>query len=126
MTDDTELLAQLRTLMALERNYLAMERTFLAAFRSGLALLLLTPSLYIYSVALAWQLNFFTLILYGIMVIIGVLGLWELLRSRLKLKKIHQYRITIIKKEKEIISSSKKISDMFTDLMNYTLEEDEK
>ena len=125
MTDDTELLAQLRTLMALERNYLAMERTHLAAFRSGLALLLVAPSLFIYSLALAWQFNVITLVLYSVLIVIGVLGLWELLHSRLKLKKIHRYRNAVIKKEKEIINSSKTISDMFKDLINYAKEDED-
>ena len=122
MSDDTELLAQLRTLMALERNYLAMERTSLATFRSSLALLLLAPSLYISSIALNWELNPFIYILYGILVVIGVLGLWELLRSRLQLKKIRRLKTAVVKKEKIIINSSKKISDLFTDLMNYPTE----
>jgi len=46
MTEPTEqeILAKLRTLLALERNYLAEERTALAEFRTGLALTVIAPA----------------------------------------------------------------------------------
>ena len=115
----TELLAQLRTLLALERNYLAEERTVLAAFRTGLALILIVPSFYFYSLTLNWNLAIHGLLLfYGFLILCGSLGTWESVRSRLKLKKIRRLKAAVIDKEKEILNSSKEIADIFTELMN--------
>jgi len=115
----TELLAQFRTLLALERNYLAEERTVLAAFRTGLALILIVPSLYFYSLTLSWELDIHgLLIFYGFLIICGSLGTWESVRSRLKLKKIRKLKNAVIEKEREILNSSEEISEIFSDLMN--------
>jgi uncharacterized membrane protein YidH (DUF202 family) len=115
----TELLAQLRTLLALERNYLAEERTVLAAFRTGLTLILIVPSFYLYSLTLNWELEILGLLLfYGFLILCGSLGTWESVRSRLKLKKIRRLKAAVIEKEKEILNSSKEIADIFTELMN--------
>ncbi|MBD3213607.1 MAG: hypothetical protein GF311_13445 [Candidatus Lokiarchaeota archaeon] len=120
----SELLAQFRTLLALERNYLAEERTVLAAFRTGLALILLMPSLYIYSIALNWQLNFYLqLIFYVFLGICGILGTWESLRSRVKLKILRRLKIKVINKEKEILKSSNKIREIFAGLMNFPIDD---
>ena len=114
-----EMLAQFRTLLALERNYLAEERTVLAAFRTGLALILIVPSLYIYSLTLNWELAIHGLLLfYGFLIVCGSLGTWESIRSRLKLKKIRRLKTAVIDKEREILNSSKEIAAIFTKLMN--------
>jgi len=41
---EQEILAEIRTLLALERNYLAEERTSRAEFRTGLALTVIAPA----------------------------------------------------------------------------------
>ncbi|MHA2289534.1 MAG: hypothetical protein ACXABG_12180 [Promethearchaeota archaeon] len=118
----TELLAQFRTLLALERNYLAEERTVLAAFRTGLALILIAPSLYIYSLTLNWELEILgLLLLYGFLILCGSLGAWESIRSRLKLKKIRRLKTAVIDKEKEILNCSEELAYIFTELMNFPI-----
>jgi len=42
--NEQEILAEIRTLLAIERNYLAEERTELAEFRTGLALTVIAPA----------------------------------------------------------------------------------
>ena len=42
--NESEVLAKIRTLLALERNHLAEERTALAEFRTGLALAVIGPT----------------------------------------------------------------------------------
>ena len=41
---EQQVLAKIRTLLALERNFLAEERTALAEFRTGLALIVIGPT----------------------------------------------------------------------------------
>ena len=41
---ENEVVAKIRTLLALERNFLAEERTALAEFRNGLALAVIGPT----------------------------------------------------------------------------------
>ena len=122
-----EKLAQFRTLLALERNYLAEERTIFAKFRTGLTLALISPSLYLYSIALHWNLNlFFLIIFYTFLIVCGIVGSWEALHSRFKLKINRRLKNAVIDKEKDILNSSKLICDLFGDIMSFSLEKDQK
>ena len=120
---DSELLALLRTLFALERNYLAEERTYLAKFRTGLALALFAPSMYIYSVALNWDLNLFFLIFFYCFLIICILeGFRQMIYSRLNLKKCRTLKNLVLESENEIIKSSENISNLFSNFINFPIE----
>ena len=111
-------LAELRTLLALERNNLAEERTIFAKFRTGLTLALISPSLYLYSIALNWKLGFiFLIIFYIFLITCGTVGTYEALQSRIKLKINRKLKCSIVEKEKEILNSSKRIYDLFSNVM---------
>jgi uncharacterized membrane protein YidH (DUF202 family) len=116
---DSELLALLRTMFALERNYLAEERTILAKLRAGLALTLFASSLYIYSIALSWVLNIFFLILfYSFLILCGFEGSRLMIHSRSDLKKCRRLKNLVLVREKEILSNSVLISELFIDIIN--------
>ena len=120
---EQEILAKIRTLLALERNYLAEERTALAEFRTGLALALIalpvsTVAAYVFSffpIEKAILVNLLVLTSFSILVIVGI---WTSLRSQSKLKKIRKKKKIIKEREATIIKSSKNIHDLLCDLIN--------
>jgi uncharacterized membrane protein YidH (DUF202 family) len=116
---DSELLAYLRTLFALERNYLAEERTILAKFRTGVALALFVPSLYIYSVALNWTLNLYLLIFFYLFLILcAIEGGRLIIVARFELKRCRRLKNSVISRESDIINKSKLIKEAFDHLVN--------
>ena len=116
---DSELLAFLRTLFALERNYLAEERTILAKFRTGVALALFVPSLYIYSVALNWTLNLYLQIFFYLFLILCTIeGARLIIVARFALNKCRRLKNSVISRERDTINKSKLISKNFDPLVN--------
>ncbi|MGD8566003.1 MAG: DUF202 domain-containing protein [Candidatus Bathyarchaeota archaeon] len=114
---DQEILAKLRTLLALERNYLAEERTALAEFRTGLALTVLAPAA---STVIAYMFSFlqleyailfdaFNLIFFATLTIWGV---WTSLRSRTKLNRIRDKKMILKKRECEVMKNSKAVHEL--------------
>ena len=129
MTEPTEqeILAKLRTLLALERNYLAEERTALAEFRTGLALTVIAPAA---STIIAYTFSFlqleYVLLLEAFnFIFFAILTIWGLLtsfRSRSKFNRIRNKKINLKNVECEVIKKSKSVHDLFR---NCITEEDE-
>lgn len=115
---DAEFLAQFRTLLALERNYLAEERTLLAKFRTGLALILISPPLYLYSIALNINFNLYIFFLfYGFLILCAAWGSWMILQTRIDLKKNRKLKKAVMEREKDIINCSKIVHKLFAEFM---------
>ncbi len=124
---EQEILAKLRTLLALERNYLAEERTALAEFRTGLALTVIAPAV---STAIAYTFSFlqleyallfdaFNFMFFAALTIWGILTIF---RSRAKLKRIRNRKAILKNRECEIMKKSKAVHDLLRDCI---AEEDE-
>ncbi|MCW4044999.1 MAG: DUF202 domain-containing protein [Candidatus Bathyarchaeota archaeon] len=121
--DEQEILARIRTLLALERNYLAEERTELAKFRTGLSLAVIGPSasaflIYIFSVFPIVERTLFDLINIVFFSIVTVAGLWLCLSAQRRLNKIKQKKKSLRLKESEIVKSSKATKDLLGDYLN--------
>ena len=118
--DEQEVLAKIRTLLALERNYLAEERTALAEFRNGLALIIIGPTV---STIIAYMLSVFNVqksilldvLNFAFFTILTTVGIWISFRSQSKLKIIRKKKATIKKRTIEISKSSKEIYDLLRD-----------
>lgn len=107
-------LARLRTLLALERNYLAEERTQLARLRTGLAFALLVPSVYLFITSIDIDIPLYFLIPFFIFISYFFLrGIWTVINSRSKLKKIRKKKEIVKQREKQIIDSSESIQNTF-------------
>ena len=124
---DQEILAKIRTLLALERNYLAEERTALAEFRTGLALTVIAPAAstviaYIFSsLQLEYALLFdtFNFIFFATLTIWGI---WTSFRSRSKLNRIRNKKMILKNRECEVMKKSKAVHDLLRECI---AEEDE-
>jgi uncharacterized membrane protein YidH (DUF202 family) len=124
--NEQEVLAKIRTLLALERNFLADERTALAEFRTGLAITLIGPTV---STLIAYVLSVFTVDQTVVLVVLNftffsvliIFGVWTIFRSQSKLKIIRRKKMAIKKRRIEISKSSKGIYDLLFDYV----EEDE-
>jgi len=118
-----EVLAKIRTLLALERNYLAEERTALAEFRTGLALILISPTAstavaYIVSNLPIEEAILLDLVNFTFFTILTIIGIWTSLRSRSKLKTIRKKKKIIKDREAAIIKSSKDLYDLLCDCLD--------
>jgi len=118
-----EVLAKIRTLLALERNYLAEERTALAEFRTGLALTLISPTAstavaYIVSNLPIEEAILLDLVNFTFFTILTIIGIWTSLRSRSKLKTIRKKKKIIKDREAAIIKSSKDLYDLLCDCLD--------
>jgi len=125
MTEPTEqeILAKIRTLLALERNYLAEERTALAEFRTGLALTVIAPAAstviaYIFSFLQVERVLLFDLLNLTFFAILTVLGIWISLRSRSKSNKIREKKMILKDRECEVMSKSKAVHDLLRDCVS--------
>ena len=129
MTEPTEqeILAKLRTLLALERNYLAEERTALAEFRTGLALTVIAPAV---STVIAYTFSFLQL-KYALLfdtfnfIFFATLTIWGILtsfRSRSKLNRIRNKKMNLKNRECEVMKKSKAVHELLRDCLG---EEDE-
>jgi uncharacterized membrane protein YidH (DUF202 family) len=117
---EQEILAELRTLLALERNYLAEERTALAEFRTGLALTVIAPAA---STVIAYTFSFlqleyallfdaFNFVFFATLTIWGV---WTSFRSRSKVNRIRDKKRILKSRECEIIKKSETVHDLLRD-----------
>lgn len=115
---EIEILARMRTLLALERNYLAEERTNLAEFRTGLALTLVIPPAIIFLLSLDIKIQFYiALLLYTFILSISTFGVWMLVHSWKKLRRIKKKKQSVKESEKKIMKSSKLASDLLSNFM---------
>ncbi|KON34266.1 hypothetical protein AC477_00645 [miscellaneous Crenarchaeota group-1 archaeon SG8-32-1] len=126
--NEQEVLAKVRTLLALERNYLAEERTALAEFRTGLALMLIGPTVgtiiaFVLSVLSVEQSIILDVMNLAFFSILTVLGVWIIFRSQSKLKMIRKNERTI---KKHIIQISKSSKDIYDLLFDYVKEDAKK
>lgn len=120
---EQEILAKIRTLLALERNYMAEERTALAEFRTGLALTVIGPTAstivaYIFSVLPIEKIILLDLLNLTFFSILTIIGIWTSLRSRSKLKTIRMKKKIIKDREATIIKSSKSVYDLLCDCID--------
>lgn len=118
MSSEQEILARIRTLLALERNYLSEERTALAEFRTGLTLALVSPPAislfsYLFDVLnLSLAFGGFLYLAFGFLT---VLGIWISVMSRLRLKKIQQ-KIQLLKdRQLKVMKDSDAICSLLED-----------
>ena len=117
---EQEILAKIRTLLALERNYLAEERTALAEFRTGLALTVIAPAAstviaYIFSSLELEHVLLFDLINFTFFAILTVWGIWTSFRSRSKLNRIRTKKMILKDRECEIMKKSKAVHNLLRD-----------
>lgn len=120
---EQEILARIRTLLALERNYMAEERTALAEFRAGLALTVIGPAAstvvaYIFSIFPIERVTLLDLLNFTFFSILTIIGIWTSLRSRSKLKTIRMKKKIIKDRETVIIKSSKAVYDLLCDCID--------
>ena len=117
---EQEILAKIRTLLALERNYLAEERTELAEFRTGLALTVIAPAAstviaYIFSHLQAERALLFDALNFTFFAILTIWGIWISFRSRSKLNKIRKKKMILKDRECEAMRESKAVQDLLRD-----------
>jgi len=120
---EQEVLAKIRTLLALERNYLAEERTALAEFRTGLALTVIAPAAstvvaYIFSTFPIEKSLLLDLLNFTFFSVLTIFGIWTSFRSRSKLKKIRKKKKIIKDREVAITQSSKAIHDLLCECID--------
>ena len=120
---EQEILAKIRTLLALERNYMAEERTALAEFRTGLALTVIGPAAstivaYIFSILPIEKSILLDLLNFTFFSILTIIGIWTSLRSRSKLKTTRIKKKIIKDREAAIIKSSKSVYDLLCDCID--------
>jgi uncharacterized membrane protein YidH (DUF202 family) len=121
--NEQQVLAKIRTLLALERNYLAEERTAMAEFRNGLALTVIGPTastiiayaLSVFTVDQSFVLDVLNFVFFSILTIVGI---WISFRSQAKLKIIKKKKATIKKRTTEISKSSKEIFNLLCDCID--------
>ena len=119
-TTEQEILAKIRTLLALERNYLAEERTALAEFRTGLALTVIAPAA---STVIAYTLSslqveralLFDSLNLTFFAILTIWGIWTSFRSHSKLNKIRKKKMILKDRECEVMRKSKAVRDLLHD-----------
>lgn len=113
----SDVLAELRTLFALERNYLAEKRTFLAKLRTGIALALFVPPIVIFGTSFSITFPFWAVFLF-FSFIIGVIawGSWMIFNAYKEIREVRK-KITLIKfREKERINSNPELKELFQDV----------
>jgi len=120
---EQEILAKIRTLLALERNYMAEERTALAEFRTGLALTVIAPAAstivaYIFSILPIEKVILLDLLNLTFFSILTIIGIWTSIRSQSKLKTMRMKKKIIKDREAKIIKSSKAIYDLLCDCID--------
>jgi uncharacterized membrane protein YidH (DUF202 family) len=119
-TGEQEILAEIRTLLALERNYLAEERTKLAEFRTGLALTVIAPAAstviaYIFSLLQAEHALLFDALNVGFFAILTIWGIWTSFNSRSRLDRIRKKKMILKDRECEVMRKSKAVQNLLSD-----------
>lgn len=117
---EQEILAEIRTLLALERNYLAEERTELAEFRTGLALTVIAPAAstviaYIFSLLQVENALPLDALNFTFFAVLTIWGIWTSLRSRSELNKIREKKMILKNRECEVMRKSKAVQDLLRD-----------
>ena len=120
--NEQEVLAKIRTLLAMERNFLAEERTALAEFRNGLALMVIGPTVstiiaYTLSLFAAEQSILWDILNFAFFSALTILGVWTTVRSQAKLKKIRKRKIKVKKRTLEISKSSNVMYNLICDCL---------
>lgn len=122
MSFQQELLARIRTLLALERNYLSEERTALAEFRTGITLALVSPpaiSLVHFLMEGVSHLNsFIPVSLYLVFVTLTIIGIWMSVMSRLRLAKIRQKIRLLKERQLHVMKESNELCNLLEDCIN--------
>lgn len=114
---EQQILATIRTFLALERNLLAEERTELAQFRTGLAIILIIPPAVTIVVfvssfldtALALVTNFLS---FGLFVVLFIWGFRTIFSSRSKLSQIRENKKHLKMRECKFVNQSKTINGL--------------
>jgi len=119
-TSEQEILAEIRTLLALERNYLAEERTELAEFRTGLALTVIAPAAstvvaYVFSLLQVEYALLFDALNVAFFAILTIWGIWTSVNSRSRLKRIRKKKMILKDRECEVMRKSKSVQDLLSD-----------
>ncbi len=119
MSSEQEILARIRTLLALERNYLSEERTALAEFRTGLTLALVSPPaislVHVFFGDISHSNFIFPIILYLVFILLTAIGIWSSVMSRLRLNKIRQ-KIQLLKvRQLSVMKDSKELCSLLED-----------
>jgi uncharacterized membrane protein YidH (DUF202 family) len=119
-TGEQEILAEIRTLLALERNYLAEERTRLAEFRTGLALTVIAPAAstvvaYIFSLLQVEYAFLFDALNVAFFAILTIWGIWTSFNSRSELNRIRKKKTILKDRECEVMRKSKAVQDLLRD-----------
>ena len=114
---DQEILAKIRTLLALERNYLAEERTALAEFRTGLALTVIGPTAstflaYLFSSLPLTQALLYDVVNFAVFSVLTIWGIWTSVQSRSMLREIRRKKRIIDEREAALVKISKPIHDL--------------
>jgi len=125
---DLEILAKIRTLLALERNYLAEERTTLAEFRTGLAMTVIGPTVstviaYFFSSLPIKEVIIYDLINFTFFSILTIVGIWTIFHSRSKLRKIRKKKQVIKTRETLLIKQSKTVYNLLCECIDLDEEE---
>ncbi len=119
--NESQVLAKIRTLLALERNYLAKERTALAEFRTGLALAVIGPTVgtimvFLISIFALEQSRFLDILNLVFFIIITIIGIWIAYKSYIELKKLRKKKAIIKNRILAASKSSKEIFSLLSDL----------
>ena len=119
-TGGQEILAEIRTLLALERNYLAEERTRLAEFRTGLALTVIAPAAstvvaYIFSLLQVEYAFLFDALNVAFFAILTIWGIWTSFNSRSELNRIRKKKAILKDRECEVMRKSVIVQDLLRD-----------
>ncbi|MCW4007475.1 MAG: hypothetical protein NWF09_02110 [Candidatus Bathyarchaeota archaeon] len=120
---EREILAGIRTLLALERNYLAEDRTALAQLRTGLTLALIGPPAsavvaYLISIIPIMANVVFDLLNIVFFAVITIVGVWMCLNARTELKQIGRKKKILRAREAELLKNSKVAQDLLGDLLS--------
>jgi len=113
--EEQQILATIRTFLALERNLLAEERTELAQFRTGLAIILIIPPAVTIVVfvssfldtALAFVINSLS---FALFIVLFIWGFRTIFRSRSKLSQIRENKKHLKMRECKFVTQSKTIN----------------
>jgi len=115
-TNESIILARMRTLLALERNLLAEMRTCLAEFRTGLALALIGPPLL--SLSLSYLVfSFFSFIIYAFLSVLSIWGIIMAFRAHKKTKAIRVEQKHVIFHEKQLVENNPMAQKLLADCM---------
>jgi uncharacterized membrane protein YidH (DUF202 family) len=121
---DQDILAEIRTLLAVERNYLAIERTQFAQLRTGVAVSFTGPPA---AGAIGYLLTYFkeaTVVSYAVYASLGLLtvwGIWVTYRAYTGLRKTRKALQEIVKAEVYAAKKSEKIDDLMNHFLSHEI-----